>query len=326
MSGSAALVIGAGVTGLTTAVCLAEAGAHVRVLTREPPQATTSAAAGAVWAPYRIGGDPARVNAWSRRSLAVFAELARTPGSGVRLIVSMEVGRAPVAAPEWAPLVPGVRPCTAEELPTGYTHGYRFVIPAIDMPVYLGYLLDRLARAGGIVEHAAVASLDEATSRASVLVNCAGLGARELVRDATLRPVRGQLVEVANPGVVVGMVEAEDGENSTDLTFLIPHGETLVLGGTVEPDDERRTPDPATTEAIIARCARLDPRVAAAPILGQRVGLRPERPEVRVDCEDRRGGVVWHNYGHGGAGVTLSWGCAEEVSAGVLRANVSGKA
>jgi D-amino-acid oxidase len=40
---------------------------------------------------------------------------------------------------------------------------------------------------------------------------------------------------------------------------------------------------------------------------------------VRLEAEERPGGrVVWHNYGHGGAGVTLSWGCAEELTAAVL--------
>jgi D-amino-acid oxidase len=318
MSSADVLVIGAGVAGLTTAVCLADAGACVRVVAKERPQHTTSAAAGAVWAPYRIGGDPARLYRWSQRSLAVFTTLARSEGAGVRLITSMEVSGRPVAAPEWAPLVAGVRAATPDELPAGYAYGYRFVIPAIDMPTYLAFLLARLENAGGVLEQDTVASLDQVRGTAAAVVNCTGLGARELVGDRALRPVRGQLVVVANPGAEVGLVEAEDDEDATDLTFLIPHGATLVLGGTAEPDDERSEPDPATTAAIITRCARLDPRLADARILAERVGFRPERPEVRVAAERRSDTWVWHNYGHGGAGVTLSWGCAEEITASVL--------
>ena len=230
MSQADVLVVGAGVAGLTTAVCLAESGARVRVVARERPEDTTSTAAGAVWAPYRIGGDPARINRWSQRSLEVFTALARSERSGVQMIVSMEVGHRPVEAPDWAPLLPGVRPCASDELPAGYAHGYRFVIPAIDMPPYLAYLLARLKDAGGTFQQDAVTSLEMVSGSVPAVVNCTGMGARELARDATLRPVRGQLVIIANPGVEIGLVEAEDEEDLTELTFLIPHRSTLVLG------------------------------------------------------------------------------------------------
>jgi len=297
------------------------------VVARERPQDTTSAAAGAVWAPYRTGGDPARLNRWSRRSLEAFTALARSARSGVQMTISMEVGRRPVAAPEWAPLVPGVRPCTAGELPAGYSHGYRFVIPAIDMPVYLAYLLARLRDAGGVFQQEAVASLEAVAGAVGAVVNCTGMGARELAHDPRLRPVRGQLAVVVNPGVEIGLVEAEDeeDEDGAELTFLIPHGSTLVLGGTAEPGDERNRPDPETTRAILARCARLDPRLQGARVLAERVGFRPERHEVRVGAERCGDARVWHNYGHGGAGVTLSWGCAEETAASVLAA-IDGRA
>ena len=318
MSQADVLVVGAGVAGLTTAVCLAESGARVRVVARERPEDTTSTTAGAVWAPYRIGGDPARINRWSQRSLEVVTALARSERSGVQMIVSMEVGHRPVGAPDWAPLLAGVRPCASDELPAGYAHGYRFVIPAIDMPPYLAYLLARLKDAGGTFQQDAVTSLERVSGSVPAVVNCTGMGARELARDATLRPVRGQLVIIANPGVEIGLVEAEDEEDLTELTFLIPHRSTLVLGGTAEPDDERAYPDPDTTRAILARCVRLDRRVAGAPVLAERVGFRPERPKVRVAGERYGDSWIWHNYGHGGAGVTLSWGCAEEITTDVL--------
>jgi len=57
------------------------------------------------------------------------------------------------------------------------------------------------------------------------------------------------------------------------------------------------------------------PELGRARILGVRSGLRPKRPEVRLERVVRDGIVVIHNYGHGGSGVTLSWGCAREVVA-----------
>jgi D-amino-acid oxidase len=71
--------------------------------------------------------------------------------------------------------------------------------------------------------------------------------------------------------------------------------------------------DPGTAQAILARCVALEPDLADARVLSHAVGLRPGRPEPRLETERRDGGVVVHNYGHGGGGVTLSWGCAEEV-------------
>ncbi len=70
-------------------------------------------------------------------------------------------------------------------------------------------------------------------------------------------------------------------------------------------------------EAILSRCARLAPdfpAIVAEDILSVYCGLRPARSTVRVEGEwvapDQ---LLIHNYGHGGAGITLSWGCAAEV-------------
>jgi D-amino-acid oxidase len=51
------------------------------------------------------------------------------------------------------------------------------------------------------------------------------------------------------------------------------------------------------------------------PVLAERVGLRPFRKSgVRLERDQLRDGrAVIHNYGHGGGGFTLSWGCAREV-------------
>jgi D-amino-acid oxidase len=50
-------------------------------------------------------------------------------------------------------------------------------------------------------------------------------------------------------------------------------------------------------------------------VLEHVVGLRPGRSTVRLEEGEQlsSGARVVHNYGHGGAGITLSWGCAHEV-------------
>ena len=143
---------------------------------------------------------------------------------------------------------------------------------------------------------------------APLVVDCAGIGARELAPDPTLTPVRGQVVIAENPGITDWFVE--EGEPPV---YFFPQGDTVVLGGTSQSGDANTEPDPAVAEMIVARCAEVDPRLTGARVLGHRVGLRPARPLVRLEPETLGDTRVIHNYGHGGAGVTLSWGCAAQV-------------
>ncbi|MFF5002712.1 NAD(P)/FAD-dependent oxidoreductase [Streptomyces phaeochromogenes] len=307
------IVVGSGVIGLTTAVVLAESGRRVRVWTREPAGGTTSAVAGALWWPYSV--EPLELaRAWALESLSVYEELAARPDeTGVRMVEGvMGESRLDEQGAWAAARLPGLRASTPEEYAGA---GLWARLPLIDMPVQLRWLRERFLRAGGTVEVRDVTDLAEAEASAPVVVNCTGLGARELVADPAVRPVRGQLVIVENPGVRNWLVSTDAVAGTT--TYLFPQPDRLVLGGTTEVDEWSLTPDPAVATQIVERCARLRPAVAGARVLGHRVGLRPSRPVVRLEREVRGGGgVLVHNYGHGGAGVTVAWGCAR-VAAGL---------
>ena len=307
-----ALVIGAGVIGLSAAIRLQEAGWRVRIWTARPPEETTSAVAAALWYPYRAY--PAElVDAWGRRSYAEFARLADDPESGVTMVPGIEIWRHPVADPSWADAVPGLHRLGVERLPAGFVDGRGCTMPVARMERYLGYLAERFARGGGRMELRAVRHLAEATRHVALVVNCAGLGARDLVGDDSVVPIRGQVVRVANPGVERFWL---DEDNPDGLTYIIPRGDDCILGGTSEAGEWGLEPDPAIAEVIVRRCAALEPSLAGARILEHRVGLRPGRPAVRLEAESLPGGArVIHCYGHGGAGMTLSWGCADEVAA-----------
>ncbi|MER5494859.1 FAD-dependent oxidoreductase [Streptomyces sp. NPDC002490] len=308
-AGERVVVVGAGVAGLTTAVVLAEAGASVQVIAEQVP-GVTSLAAGAMWGPYLVEPKD-KVDRWGQRSLEVFRELAVAPSTGVRLTSGIEASRTAEAPPDWAATLPGFRPCQPAELPAGFSAGHRFTVPLIDMPTYLAHLLHRLDAAGGTVDLRRLASLADA-GPASVIVNCTGLGAREMVPDPDLRPIRGQHVVVTNPGLTEFF--SEDTGPSPDLLCFYPHGDTVVLGGTAIDGEGDLAPDDKAAADILARCAEIEPRLAEARVLEHRIGARPTRATVRVEAERREDGtVVVHNYGHGGAGVTLSWGCAEEA-------------
>ena len=163
-AGKRVVVAGAGVTGLTTAVVLAEAGASVQVLAEHVP-GVTSLAAGAMWGPYLVEPKE-KVDRWGQRSLEIFRKLAEDPATGVRLTSGIEASRTAETPPDWATTLPDFRPCQPTELPAGFTAGYRFTVPLIDMPVYLDHLLRRLRTAGGTVERRRLSSLNDANPAA----------------------------------------------------------------------------------------------------------------------------------------------------------------
>jgi D-amino-acid oxidase len=311
-AGQSVIVVGAGVIGLTTAVVLAEAGFAVRVLAKEMPENTTSAAAGAMWGPYLV--EPRdRVQAWAEYSLRTFAGLAGIQGTGVRLVTGTEASRSASAPPPgFLAMLDNVGACVPGELPDGFVTGWRYTVPLIDMDIYLRYLRLRLETAGGNLQQQQVTDLGQVARLAPVVVNATGMGARELAGDDQLSPIRGQLVIVDNPGITDFFTE--DTGLSPDLLHLYPHGDSLVLGGVAEDGNWSLEPDENTARAIIGRCAVIDPRVANLPVRANRVGLRPTRPAIRCERDlSVTGYRLLHNYGHGGAGVSLSWGCAGEM-------------
>ncbi|MCV7413221.1 amino acid oxidase [Mycobacterium florentinum] len=306
------VVIGAGVSGLTSALCLAEAGWRVRVWTASMPRQTTSVVAGAVWAPPRPAERATKTLAWTEYSLKVFRELAADPDSGVQLAPALSVGEltATEAMSSAAELIPELRPASPADLPQGYRVGFRATIPMIDMPHYLDYLTQRLAAAGCEIEEHPVQSLAEAADAAPIVINCSGLGARALVGDDTVRPLFGQHVVLANPGLRQLFLEITP---NPEWICYFPHPHRVVCGGISIPDRWDTTAEPDITDRILARCRRIEPRLAEAEVIETITGLRPDRPSVRREAEPLGRARCIHNYGHGGNGVTLSWGCARDV-------------
>jgi D-amino-acid oxidase len=302
-------VIGAGVGGLTCAVVLAEAGFPVRVLAARRPELTTSAVAAAFWYPY-LAEPRERVAPWALTTLDRCRELAGQTESGVTFRRTIELGYDLLADPWWRSALPWFRRLSVGELPGGALDGRATELPVLETPRYLPYLERRLAAAGGELEilDGPLSRLEQAPGE--LLVCCPGLGARELVGDDSLTPVRGQVVLVENPGIETVLL-AKD--HPRGVTYVIPRSDGCVVGTTSEAGREDTEVDPATTEALLARAGELEPRLKGARVLTAAAGLRPVRPAVRLELEHVDGRPVIHDYGHGGSGFTLSWGCAEEV-------------
>ncbi len=321
-----AAIIGAGVSGLTCGVVLAEHEWNVTIFADETGEQTTSAAAAAVWFPY--DAEPAdKIIPWSLITYERLRELARDSQSGVSMLELRQFTRAgEIAIPNWAKnlgahsisVVPSENASPARTegslttpgFPSTFTAGFALTVPLIDATIYLDYLAKRLRTAGGTIQSAHISKVDEIPRDFDVIINCSGIGARDLVHDSDLEAHRGQVAIVPKIDLAQAIIC-----NDAPLMYAIPRAHDCVFGGT-NSICENREPSSADTTAIVSECSRvlgIDP----PPVIAVKVGLRPFRNSgVRLELEKLGDGrSVIHNYGHGGAGFTLSWACAEEVRA-----------
>lgn len=306
-----AIVLGGGVSGSTCALELARAGWRPEIWAEAFGTRTTSGVAAALWYPYMV--EPRELAAaWSATSYRVFKGLAADPSTGVRMVEGTELFPKEHHAAWWRQGVAGFRDASREELPEGYRSGHVFEAPIIEMPRYLAWLERKLEEQGVLRVQRRVESLGQAVAEADLVVNTTGLGAGELVGDPRVYAARGQVVRVRAQGVP-GFVLDDYGD--AGVTYIVPRAEDVVLGGTFEVDRLDPEPDPEAESKILERCTRLVPALEGAEVVGRAVGIRPCRDVVRVEREEIDGTVVVHDYGHGGAGVTLSWGCARDVLA-----------
>ena len=352
-AGRRVLVIGAGVAGLTSALCLRRRGFEVTVVADRFAPVVTSIVAGALWEwPPAVCGHHqdqvslARSKGWAATSYDVFADLAGDPATGVFLRPASFYTKRPIEedpkqhakVQELAGKVRQFRHDPALIAENGVNPGlglrdaYTYLAPMIDTDAYMSWLLDR-ARADGctILERKIVGPLRgqaEALAReyaAEAIVNCSGLGAMELAEDP-MSPLRGALIRLRNDGRAMPRltqahcISHDNASDEQGFLFIVPRGDDMVvLGGFAEPDEwdlDIGLHNYEPIRAMYRRCVEFLPVLADAEIDAAepvRVGLRPFRPR-NVRLEREPGCRIVHNYGHGGSGVTFSWGCALEVA------------
>jgi D-amino-acid oxidase len=308
-------IVGAGVSGLSCGIRLLEDGHDVTIVARERPRDTTSAVAGAIWFPYRVAPND-RTGPWAYASYERFAQLAEADANGAGPVTMVEVtmlyGERLAEEPWWSAAVPGerIRATPAGELPPDYADGRSAFVPCIVAPLYLDWLWDRYTALGGRFEERGLERLGDAPGDA--VVDCAGVGASALNGDTDLKPVRGQVAYVRTRDPLRFMCD-DEGPNA--LAYVLPRPDVVVLGGTAEEGDTEPRPREDTTREILVKTRRLQPELEHATYVGAAVGFRPGRSAVRLEratLPDER--TVVHDYGHGGSGFTLSWGCADEVA------------
>ena len=301
-------IIGAGVSGLSCGVVFAERGFAATIFAEQIGTKTTSGAAGALWFPY--DAEPAeKVVPWALATYKILVDLTKNPHTGVSMIELRQYCRSgKIKIPDWCNSLGGV--ARALRVVPNFSDGFSIRVPLTDTTIYLDYLIARFQKAGGEIKNGVrFETIDEVEG--DLVINCAGIGARDLVPDPDLEPHRGQVAIVPKIDTLNCAIVCDD----APLMYAIPRANDCVFGGTNDVSDDWN-PDSETTKAMVFECSRVL-EIESPRVLRERVGLRPFRKSgVRLEKEKLRDGrSVIHNYGHGGSGFTLSWGCAENVFA-----------
>lgn len=309
------LIVGTGVSGLTTALKLLERGFNVTLWSKEAlgVHAHTSTNAYAMWVPVRIDGDP-RIERWANESFAEFEKLAADPATGV-VMRQIFVLKPEHCEPWYANSFANFRHARTEEISAEYADAHVLdMAPVIDPSTYLNWLRTKVVTAGAIVQQQIASSLNTCPPQFDVVINCAGIGARELAADSGVLPERVQVMTVKANGFEKVVI---DDEGPNKRACIVPHRDYIKLGATFDGTHESLEVDDQATQDILERCRRMVPgfKVTSEDVLSVVRAIRPERALPRVEIDSQKDGrLLVHNYGHDGMGYILSHGIAAEIA------------
>jgi len=261
-----AAVIGCGAVGLATARLLQRRGVEVTIYTKDLPPNTTSNVACAQWSPYSVS-DPrvhtsafeARFERAARISHRIFQEMVGVR-YGVHWLPNYPLSDAPFGGPgqpgRLADLFPGTRDLEPGTHPFPVRHAREYTTMMIEPPVYLGAIIEDFQLAGGRIRIRDFGSLDEVAGLAERrVVNCTGIGARDLVGDEELVPLKGQLT-VLLPQPEIRYIALYQG------LYMMPRADGILLGGTRERGEWSLEPNREAEERIVAGHADFFGRMA----------------------------------------------------------------
>lgn len=318
-------VVGAGVVGLSTAVQIQQLqpSASVTLIADKFTTETTSHGAAGIFRPTvdKILGVPLpQLRAWLRDSwnqYDMMAHSADADAAGIQIISGVALH--PTHSPNdiLAEIAYQYRPMSDAQLKmfnnNTYKYGWFVTTLLVDPAKYLPYLMNKFKQNGGRIVVKKLSSLEELVGQYDIVINCTGLGSRELIDDTQLVPNRGQLVSVKAPWLKHFIYTGDEG-----LEYILPGVDMVHIGGTRTDNDTDLTPRPADRERILQHAYRTMPALKNAPIVREWVGLRPTRKPLRIEQELMKfpsGSLqVVHNYGHGANGIGLSWGTAKHAA------------
>lgn len=301
-------VIGAGIVGLTSALKLQEKGFAVTLLSREDVCQTLSSKVGAIWFPFEVHPKE-KANTWASLAYTEYQNDC-VPGNGVSFIPFM-TSYGPESNTDWTTRLPKgtVRKAESHELPSGISAAFVATVPLAEPLLYLPYLLNLFTSRGGTFIQKSIGSFQDPDLNSDLIVNCTGLGAKALCQDEDLHPMRGQILRCKK----LAVPSCADSIKKGALSYVINRSTDSVVGGTDYDQDWNLEVDPNDTQLIVDRLISGGLAEKQPEILEEIVGLRPKRSEVRFEFDAVQRNL-FHNYGHGGAGFTVAWGCAIELA------------
>jgi len=299
-------VIGAGISGMSVAYLLAEKGHDLHIIAKGFSPNITSNRAAAFWFPYHIRNDKRGIG-WCLSSLNFYKSHCSIE-TGISMQKLVKAVKANTGDEDtWLDFMPqgSVKILQDSEAPAGYDKAYEAYVPLIETQIFLPWLYKQVERKGATLKQQQVFELHDLSIEYDLIINCAALGSRELCNDKTIIPVRGQVVllEPGFPGHIFL-------DNQTPA-YIVPRKDATIVGGTYEENVFEERTEQESLNDILKRAYSVFPGLDKRKIIGSWAGLRPFRPEVRVELEEDTN--IIHNYGHGGSGYTLAFGCAEEV-------------
>ena len=244
--------------GLTTARLAQEAGCAVTIYTAALPAATTSAVAGGQVSPFGHFREDSVTPEWMAQFRAAMGyswqrfQALIGERYGIRWLPTYEQSRNVSFADDWLNAYhPNARALGRGEHPFAAEHIVRFDTMYVETPRFMAELAADYLRGGGRIVMRRFDRLAELAALPETLVfNCTGVGARTLVGDEELIPVRGQLAVLAPQHEVRYAFTGEAG-------YMFPRGDGILLGGTFERGESDPTPQSDDIARIIARHQRL---------------------------------------------------------------------
>jgi D-amino-acid oxidase len=299
-------IIGSGISGLSCAYLLCEKKYDVTVIAKAFSPNITSNRAAAFWFPYHIRNDKRGVN-WAQKSYSFYETLSADASTGISMKQLIKVLRENEIEEEpiWVDFIPkgACKKVPQENLSPGVEVAYDVTVPLIETQIFLPYLKNYVTERNVKFIEREINDLDELKNEYDFIINSTALGAQKLCNDKTIIPVRGQ----------VALIETRTDfpiylDNEKPL-YLVPRKDAMIVGGTYEENVYEEKTESSTIEKILSNAYEVFPELKKQKLIGSWAGLRPYRPTVRVEKENN----IVHNYGHGGSGFTIAFGCADEV-------------